>query len=357
MTLFFHTHLYLIGIVAFLLGLFGMPAIIAFARQFNLTVKPNKRTSHVGEVPNVGGLNICMTFLLCFITFVVPFTRQVQFIALGAMLMTIIGFIDDVFELQPLHKTIGELAVATILIVFARLRITHLGGIFGLEEIGIFWGSVLSFVVFFAIVNAVNLIDGVDGLASGLGIVFFLFFAVYFYLTWQLIYAILSIIMIGSLFIFFFYNVFGRSKRKIFMGDSGSLLLGYLLTANVFHFCELNCQHLVNESYIFAAPHATCICLLSIPIFDAIRVSLVRVIHHKNPFLPDKNHIHHLFLTLGCTHVQTTLIILAMCMIFILFAVWAQKWGFWAVFSVDLLLYLLFVGVTKWLIKKRSKTP
>ena len=176
MTLFFHTHLYLIGIVAFLLGLFGMPAIIAFARQFNLTVKPNKRTSHVGEVPNVGGLNICMTFLLCFITFVVPFTRQVQFIALGAMLMTIIGFIDDVFELQPLHKTIGELAVATILIVFARLRITHLGGIFGLEEIGIFWGSVLSFVVFFAIVNAVNLIDGVDGLASGLGIVFFLFF-------------------------------------------------------------------------------------------------------------------------------------------------------------------------------------
>ena len=141
------------------------------------------------------------------------------------------------------------------------------------------------------------------------------------------------------------------------MGDSGSLLLGYLLTANVFHFCELNCQHLVNESYIFAAPHATCICLLSIPIFDAIRVSLVRVIHHKNPFLPDKNHIHHLFLTLGCTHVQTTLIILVMCMIFILFAVWAQKWGFWAVFSVDLLLYLLFVGVTKWLIKKRSKTP
>ena len=119
------------------------------------------------------------------------------------------------------------------------------------------------------------------------------------------------------------------------MGDSGSLLLGYLLTAFVFRFCEINAYHLVPESYHMDAAPAVAICVLTVPIFDTIRVSLTRIKQHRSPFQPDKNHIHHLLLRTGLNHIQTTCVLLSVSVVFIGLAIIGRNWNNWVLLIAD----------------------
>lgn len=331
---FFIEHSYLIGLVSFALGLLGMPIIIRIAKAKGFVVRPNKRMSHTGEVPNVGGLNICFSFMLTYMLFEFNQMSQSQFFLIGLFAIMSVGFIDDVLVLTPMAKLFGETLAGLALIGFADLRITHLHGLFGITEIGIIPSYLISLLILIAIINAVNLIDGIDGLASGLGILYCLFFATYFGLVGDKSWSILGICMIGALAVFFIYNVFGH-REKIFMGDSGSLLLGYLLTAFVFHFCEINAYHEVPEALHMNAAPAVAICVLTVPIFDTIRVSLTRLKQHRSPFLPDKNHIHHLLLRTGLNHIQTTCVLLTTSVVFIGLAILGRNWNMWELLIAD----------------------
>ena len=331
---FFITHSYLIGLISFALGLLGMPVIVRIAKAKGFVVRPNKRMSHTGEVPNVGGLNICFSFMLTYLLFEYDQLNQSQFFLIGLFAIMAVGFIDDVLILTPLTKLLGETLAGIALIGFADIRITHLHGIFGIEQIGIIPSYALSLFVLIAIINAVNLIDGIDGLASGLGILYCLFFAVYFGLAGETSWSILGICMVGALAVFFIYNVFGN-REKIFMGDSGSLLLGYLLTAFVFHFCELNAYCEVPEWLHMNAAPAVAICVLTVPIFDTIRVSLTRIKQRRSPFQPDKNHIHHLLLRTGLNHIQTTCVLLSVSVLFIVLAIIGRNWNTWLLLFAD----------------------
>jgi len=331
---FFIQHSYLIGLISFALGLIGMPVVIRIAKKKGFVVRPNKRMSHTGEVPNVGGLNICFSFMLTYLLFEFDQMSQSQFFLIGLFAIMAVGFIDDVLVLTPMTKLLGETFAGIVLIGFADLRITHLHGLFGMTEIGLIPSYLISLFVLIAIINAVNLIDGIDGLASGLGILYCLFFSVYFRLAGETSWSILGICMIGALAVFFIYNVFGH-KGKIFMGDSGSLLLGYLLTAFVFHFCEINAYHLVPETLHMNAAPVVAICVLTVPIFDTIRVSLTRLKQHRSPFKPDKNHIHHLLLRTGLNHIQTTCILLTVSLLFIALGIIGRNWNMWILLICD----------------------
>ena len=331
---FFLAHSYLIGFISFLLGLIGMPFIVRIAKAKGFVVRPNKRTSHTGYVPNIGGLNICFSFMLTYLLFEYDQLNQSQFFLIGLFAIMAVGFIDDVLVLTPTAKLLGETFAGIALVGFADLRITHLHGIFGITEIGIIPSYLLSMFILIAIINAINLIDGVDGLASGLGILYCLFFAVYFGLAGENAWSVLGICMVGALAVFFIYNVFGH-REKIFMGDSGSLLLGYLITAFVFRFCEMNAYHEVPEWLQMNAAPAVAICVLTVPIFDTIRVSMTRIKQHRSPFLPDKNHIHHLLLRTGLNHVQTTCVLLTVSLLFIAWAIIGRNWNFWVLLISD----------------------
>jgi UDP-N-acetylmuramyl pentapeptide phosphotransferase/UDP-N-acetylglucosamine-1-phosphate transferase len=331
---FFLQHSYLIGLVSFALGWLGMPLVIRIAKTKGFVVRPNKRMSHTGEVPNIGGLNIIFSFMLTYLLFEYDQLSQSQFFLIGLFAIMSVGFIDDVLVLTPLAKLLGETLAGIALIGFADLRITHLHGLFGITEIGVLPSYLISLFVLIAIINAINLIDGIDGLASGLGILYCLVFAVYFSLAGDISWAVLAICMIGSLAVFFIFNVFGH-REKIFMGDSGSLLLGYLLTACVFHFCEINAYHEVPEALHMSAAPAVAICVLTVPIFDTIRVSLTRIKQHRSPFNPDKNHIHHLLLRTGLNHIQTTCVLLAVSLLFIGLAVIGRNWNMWVLVISD----------------------
>jgi len=331
---FFIQHSYLIGLVSFTLGLMGMPVVVRIAKAKGFVVRPNKRMSHTGEIPNIGGLNICFSFMLSYLIFEFNQMSQSQFFLIGLFAIMAVGFIDDVLVLTPIAKLLGEALAGIALIGFADIRITHLHGIFGIEQIGVIPSYMISLFVLIAIINAVNLIDGIDGLASGLGILYCIFFAVYFHLAGETSWSILGICMIGALAVFFIYNVFGN-REKIFMGDSGSLLLGYLLTAFVFHFCEINAYHTVPESFHMSAAPAVAICVLTVPIFDTIRVSLTRIKQHRSPFQPDKNHIHHLLLRTGLNHIQTTCVLLSVSVLFIGLAILGCNWNSWILLICD----------------------
>lgn len=331
---FFIQHSYLIGFVSFALGLLGMPVVLRIAKAKGFVVRPNKRMSHTGEIPNIGGLDIYFSVMLSYLLFDFDQIANNQFFLLGVCAIMAIGFIDDVLVLTPLAKLLGEAFAGIALIGFGDLRITHLHGIFGIEQIGVIPSYILSLFVLVAIINAINLIDGIDGLASGLGILYCLFFAIYFHLVGSTSWSILSICMIGALAVFFIYNVFGR-RGKIFMGDSGSLLLGYLLTAFVFRFCEQNAYHVVPEVYHMNAAPAVAICVLTVPIFDTIRVILTRIKQRRSPFKPDKNHIHHLLLRTGLNHIQTTCVLLTVSLLFIGLAILGRNWNIWVLLITD----------------------
>ena len=339
---FFLTHSYLIGLISFSFGLLALPIVIRIAKAKGLVVRPNKRMSHTGEVPNIGGLGIYFSVMLSYLLFDFDQVASNQFFLIGVALIMAVGFIDDILVLTPLAKLLGETVAGLALIGFSDLRLTHLHGIFGIGEIGIVPSYLLSLFVLIGIINAINLIDGVDGLASGLGMLYCLFFAVYFYLVGSTSWSILAICMIGALAVFFIYNVFGN-RGKIFMGDSGSLLLGYLITAFVFRFCEQNAYHLVPEAYQMSAAPAVAICVLTVPIFDTIRVSLTRIKHHCSPFKPDKNHIHHLLLRTGLNHIQTTCVLLSVSVIFIGLAILGRNWNIWLLLGAD---FALATGLT-----------
>lgn len=344
---FFSTRPQFLVFVSFLIGLACMPVVRKIAREKHFVVKPNKRTSHVGEIPNIGGLDICFSFLMAYLLFEVDTSliRQSQFILIGVLTITMIGFTDDILDLSPLSKLMGETLAGIALIGFADIRLTNLHGFLGIGEIGMVPSYLLSFFVLIVIVNAINLIDGIDGLASGLGILYCACFGVYFHLCGHLHWAAFAYSMIGSLAVFFIYNVFGRKKRKIFMGDSGSLLLGYILTAFVFHFCEINAYHEIPEVMACKAAPAVAICILSIPLFDTLRVMLTRIKHKQSPFLPDKNHIHHLLLRIGLNHLQTTCLLLSISVLFVGLAYIGRNWNILLLISVNLFLCILLTWI------------
>lgn len=350
---YFIAHSYLIGCISFLIGLLCMPMVIEVAKKKHLVVRPNKRMSHTGEIPNVGGIDICISFVLTCLLFGFNAIEHNQFFIIGIFIILIVGLVDDLLVLSPLAKLFGELLAGIALIGFADIRITHLHGIFGIEEIGLIPSYLLSGLILVAIINAINLIDGVDGLASGLGMLYCLFFAVFFGMVGEMKWSIVAISLIGSLAVFFCYNVFGK-KQKIFMGDSGSLLLGYMLTTFVFRFMEMNAYRTLPEAFEFASAPAAAICILTVPIFDTIRVSLTRIKNHRSPFEPDKNHIHHLLLRTGLNHIQTTCVLLTTSVVFIALAIIGKGWNFWVLLTVD---FALATALTKglwWIINKKQ---
>ncbi len=311
-----HNYPYLVLIISFFIGFLFMPVVIKIARDYNFVVSPNKRTSHKGLVPNVGGINIFISFLLTVFLFSFEVFSSVQFMLMGLFIILIVGFIDDLIAIKVSSKLLGQFLSAFFLIVIADVRLTHLHGLFGIDLLPDYASYLLSFFVFVVIINAMNLIDGIDGLASGLGVIYSLFFGIYFQLTNHPDLAITAYAMVGSLAVFFLYNVFSK-RMKIFMGDSGSLLLGYMIVLYVFLFCEMNAIGDVPEIYHMDAAPAVAFTLLIIPMFDTMRVMITRVKKGYSPFTADKNHLHHLLLGLGMKHRNVSFLLMGITVLFL----------------------------------------
>jgi len=305
--------------LGFLLG-FGfvaltIPPIIKVSIAKHLYDTPNERKVSKTIVPTLGGVAIFIGFILSTIIATDGYIfNELKYIIAAVIVMFFVGLKDDLMDISANKKLSVEIATACILIWLGNFRFTNLQGAFGLYEINYATSFVLTLFTMIGLINAFNLIDGIDGLASGISIVVSTVFGTWFILAGHPSYGIMCFCLAGSLIGFFIFNVFGK-KNKIFMGDTGSLILGAVMVILVIKFNELNINQKVPFA-IHAAPVVS-IGILIIPVIDTLRVIFIRLAEKRSPFSPDMNHIHHSFLKLGFSHLRTTSFIVLMNILFI----------------------------------------
>jgi UDP-N-acetylmuramyl pentapeptide phosphotransferase/UDP-N-acetylglucosamine-1-phosphate transferase len=277
--------------------------------------KPNGRTSHIVPTPNLGGIAVFAAVSISLLIFTGFTTAQeMKYIAAGMLVLMFVGLKDDLHPLPAYKKFIGQSIAALIILLAGDLRLHSLHGLFGINEISFFAGIIITWILAMTLINSFNLIDGIDGLASGIGILASLFFGIVFLECGQLSYAIISFSLAMSLLTFFYFNVFS-TKNKIFLGDSGSMLIGLLLSILVVRF--LNMENSMPFFHQNNSSPAVLLSILIVPLFDTARVFVVRISRGGSPFVADKKHIHHHMLLLSGTHLSATRRILMANLLFI----------------------------------------
>lgn len=302
----------ILPIIAFLVsGIFAavtMPWLLRLCKVKGLYDLPDERKVHHNNIPRLGGAVFVPSILVgmsaaIYILWGIdgsfpPFHPSTFAMVTGVFIIYLIGLLDDILGLRASFKFAIQLATALFL-PFCGLYVNNFYGLFGLYEVPLWVGYPLTIFLCLLIVNSVNLIDGIDGLASGLSTIALLVFTILFGRLHVLVYTLLTASLMGALVVFMYYNLRGRVERgtKIFMGDTGSLILGYALAYLVMKYAMSNYVVLPHR------PHALMVSctLLLIPIFDLVRVALTRLYHHVGIFHPDKTHIHHLFMVAGCS--------------------------------------------------------
>ncbi len=330
--------LFLCFCLAFGISFFLVPSIVTIAKAKSLFDEPNHRTSHLHKTPTLGGLaifnGVAISLLIFFDFSDFP---KFQYTVAGLLIIFFTGFKDDIIGINPLKKLIAQLIAVLITIIFGRIFITNLHGFLGVWEINYHIGILITLVVIVGITNCFNLMDGIDGLAASLGMLVSITFGAWFYLVGEYNWAIMAAALVGALLAFFYFNVYGK-RNKIFMGDTGALLLGFIMAVMAIKFNELNIS--LQGPWAMRAAPAVSIGIMMVPVYDTIRVFLTRILKNKYPFSPDKTHIHHYLLQLGLSHFQSTMILVLASICFIVISWYLRA------LSVAWLLLVLFAVAT-----------
>lgn len=305
-------------LIGFVLVMVSVRPIIRVAQEKKLFEPFEKRKIHTASVPSLGGIAIFIGFTISSIIATDGLSfDSLKYIIASVIIMFFIGMKDDLLNISARKKLLLQIFAAVMLITLGNVRFTNLHGIFGGHEIGYFTSLILTMFAMVVIINAFNLIDGIDGLASGLAMLSASTFGIWFFLAGHTQFAIMSFALVGSLAGFFLFNVFGK-KNKLFMGDTGSLIIGIVISTLVVKFNEFNA--VANVSYAIKAAPAVSFAIIIIPLIDTLRVMTIRISNRKSPFSPDTNHIHHRLLSLAPNHLVVTLIILTANLLIIIFA-------------------------------------
>lgn len=325
-------------IVAFLIVVSSIPTIVNVANAKKLFDEPGKRKAHKSSVPTLGGVAIFVAILVPMGLFT-SFSEHLEFqyIVIASIILFFVGIKDDILVTAPMKKLGGQIASVLIIIILGDFRFTSLHGFLGIHNMPYLASIALTLFVFVVIINGVNLIDGIDGLASGVGIIASTVFGTWFFLNNDYEYGIICISIVGALLAFFYFNVFG-TKNKIFMGDTGSLILGLFLAVASVRFNETNIDD-TGKFFIHSAPTVS-FGILIVPLFDTLRVFIIRLIKGHSPFKADRSHVHHKLLAMGYSHLRATLSILAANIIIIVIAFFLNTWG-----MIDLMLLILIVSI------------
>lgn len=338
---------------AFVVSHASIPSIIGVARMKQLFDEPGERTSHKYKTPTLGGLAIFAGLLVG----VSLWCNSYQFVdfqyIIGALVvMFFIGLKDDILIIAPWTKMSGQIIAASIVTILGDIRISSLHGFYGVTEIPYIISVLLTIFLIITVINGFNLIDGINGLSSGVGIVCAITFGTWFYFAEEYQYAIFSAALIGALLAFFRFNVFSE-KNKIFMGDTGSLILGLVISILAIRFNECNKSNLT-PYFVHAAPGVS-FGILVVPFFDTLRIMFIRIVLRKPLFKPDRNHIHHRLLDLGLSHGKATLSIISVNVLMIGFVFYFQQFEILRLFLIIILLGMFFSSIPVFLIERKEK--
>ena len=312
------------------LGMVIIPRILVISHKKRLYDVPDVRKVHTMPVPRLGGLSFFPVILMSMFL-VIGFRlyfwdvnvsglsfnmlSEYLFLFVGMTLLYLVGVCDDLVGVGYRYKFAVQIAAAFLLVLSGNW-FDSFGGLFGIYSVPVWVGVPFTVFIVVYITNAINLIDGIDGLASGLCCIALSVLSVIFFLRGQYVYALLAVCTLGILMPFWCYNVFGNANRghKLFMGDAGSLTLGYVISFLIIHMSVTNeVSPTLSNPYMVIA-----FSTVLVPLLDVIRVVLHRLREHKNPFLPDKNHFHHKLLRTGMRVRMVMVCIIAISAFFIL---------------------------------------
>lgn len=339
--------------LSFTIVFFVIPKIIQVSKIKNLFDVPNHRSAAKHVVPTLGGISIFAGFTISLIIASNNLNiDELKYMLAGIIAMFFIGLKDDIIGLSAKNKLIVQITMALYLVILGNYRITNLHGIFGVQEINYIAGTILSMIAIVGIINAVNLIDGIDGLASGIGLLISLVYGFWFLNAGDYIYALTCFSLTGTLIAFFLYNVFG-STNKIFMGDTGSLILGMVVALLTIHFNEFIP---LTKNAVEGLPSIS-LAILIVPVIDTTRVFAIRLSQRKSPFSPDMNHIHHQVLRLTGNHLNASLIIIAVNALFILLSFsLIDTLGNNSLFFLLLVSGFILANIPSWILWVQGKT-
>lgn len=312
------------------LGMVIIPRILVISHKKRLYDVPDARKVHTMPVPRLGGLSFFPVILMSMFLVIgfrlyfwdmdtssLSFNMLYEYLFLfvGMTLLYLVGVCDDLVGVGYRYKFAVQIAAA-LLLVLSGNWFDSFGGLFGIYSVPVWVGVPFTVFIVVYITNAINMIDGIDGLASGLCCIALSVLSVIFFLRGQYVYALLAVCTLGILMSFWCYNVFGNANRghKLFMGDAGSLTLGYVISFLIIHMSVTNeVSPTLSNPYMVIA-----FSTVLVPLLDVIRVVLHRLREHKNPFLPDKNHFHHKLLRTGMRVRVVMVCIIAISAFFIL---------------------------------------
>lgn len=324
--------------VSFIISFLAVPVVLQIAEQKKLFDVPDERKVHHLPVPSLGGVGIFGGFLLaCLLSIQGYINPEFQYFFAAALVIFFLGLKDDLLVLSASKKFIGQVIAASILIHLGGLRLDSMHGLFGFDKMPVGFGLALSYLTIIVVINSFNLIDGVDGLASCLGIFTTLIFGAYFFIIGEQSYSLLAFAMTGSLVAFLIFN---HHPARIFMGDSGSLMIGLVNAILVIKFINT-----AGQSYVTMPIESAVVVgfsILIVPLLDTLRVFSIRIYYGKSPFTPDRNHVHHLLLEKGFGHKAITFICVTINAGFVALAYFARSIG--PTYLLLLMLMLSFVG-------------
>jgi len=292
--------------MSMLISSLAIPSILHVARARHLYDDLGHfRKQHDHGIPRLGGVAIFVSFAITSLIFAITDKSfSISYLLISAIILFAMGLKDDLSGVNSSTKFLIQFIVSLNLVVLGDIRLTSMYGILGVSDLPYFISVTLSILVIMLLINAFNLIDGIDGLAGVTGIVANSAFAALFIYIHHYELAVVSLAIVGAIIGFLRYNI---TPARIFMGDTGSLLIGLISAVMAIKFIEFNNFTAGSSPVIYAAP-AIAVAILIGPIFDTIRVFVIRIINGGSPFEADRNHIHHRMLRLGFTHLQTTLI-------------------------------------------------
>ena len=315
------------------------PRVAKFAQKRNIVDNPNARKLQRNPVPVRGGVAVFFGLVsgLC-VSGIFVNVNELLPVIVAMSVMLCVGVIDDVSELSPWLRFVIEIAVVLMLIFTTHISLDSLQGLWGFYDLPLWLSAPLTVFAVVGMINAINLIDGVDGLSSGFCMMASIAFGALFIMTGNYDMAVLAAITLGSLMPFFFHNVFG-DKSKMFIGDGGSLMMGVAMSAYVVAVIS------VRGEAFDAMPDgmglvAFTMAVMAVPVFDTLRVMTMRILRRTSPFRPDKTHLHHLFIDLGFSHIATTLSVLSLNLLVVL----AWLIAYLAGASIDVQFYVVIVS-------------
>ncbi len=332
-------------ITAFILTYLIVPVIIRVAKTLKLYDNPNARSSHLEPTPSFGGIAI-FAGAICGVVLWTPMKSfgVLQYMLVAFVMIFLIGTWDDIVPVSTTKKFLGQLLVAVILVYKANIGLHNFYGLLGVYQLDGFSAFVISTVAITGIINAFNLIDGINGLAGCIGFLTALVFGSWFALVEVLPLAIVAFALAGGIAAFLRYNF---TPAKIFMGDTGSLLIGTVAAILAFKFIEINYAETTPKHYAFASAPAIAFSVLVLPIYDTVRVFAMRIAKGSSPFRPDKTHIHHLLLDAGFNHTQSTFLLIELNILFVAGTVAFDHLGSGRLLLVQILLMTLLILVLK----------